>query len=251
MESLNLNRAMDGKNFTKEPKTTENKVLNTGLIEKTRAVGLRNLHRLNLGLKKHRTLGKVGEFKVKNRQLHHPIELALDASSLEDYRDIIRYRAYALPRVLNNQVNGQPIVDCDPNTGVSTIFFANSFPDSKVLAVAPNSDREHMLRRNIEPYEDQIRAISNQTMNPVYLLDQLDGAHEIGLLKLRSGKVAQQLIDSKSIHELLDRTFIVLFDQHEEPSLNMAEKVSSVTVSHQMTPTPLNQRVIMYNREAI
>jgi FkbM family methyltransferase len=53
-------------------------------------------------------------------------------------------------------VKGTPrvIVDAGANIGLASIYFANKFPDAKIIAIEPEESNLKVLKRNIAPYEN-------------------------------------------------------------------------------------------------
>jgi FkbM family methyltransferase len=48
------------------------------------------------------------------------------------------------------------IVDAGANIGLASIYFANRFPDAKIIAIEPEDSNLEVLRRNIAPYGNVI-----------------------------------------------------------------------------------------------
>lgn len=48
------------------------------------------------------------------------------------------------------------IVDAGANIGLASIYFANKFPDAKIIAIEPEESNLEVLRSNIAPYENII-----------------------------------------------------------------------------------------------
>ena len=44
------------------------------------------------------------------------------------------------------------VVDAGANIGLSTVFFANKFPQAKIVAIEPEPSNFAMLRDNVAPY---------------------------------------------------------------------------------------------------
>lgn len=51
------------------------------------------------------------------------------------------------------------IIDCGGNIGLSSIWFANTFPKAQIIAVEPDATNFQLLKTNISPYSDRIRPV--------------------------------------------------------------------------------------------
>jgi FkbM family methyltransferase len=81
-------------------------------------------------------------------RIDHPIYLRARTTDVALCRDILLNRAYESefdepPRV---------IVDAGANIGLASVFYANKFPDARIIAVEPERSNFEMLRRNTAPY---------------------------------------------------------------------------------------------------
>lgn len=48
------------------------------------------------------------------------------------------------------------IIDCGANIGLASMWFANAFPEARIIAVEPDQDNFALLQQNVEPYGDRI-----------------------------------------------------------------------------------------------
>lgn len=81
------------------------------------------------------------------------------ASDLHILHTVVRCGEYApLDRYLNSR---QPILflDLGANIGATSRYILNRYPESRVVAVEPDSANVAMFRRNLEPYEERVRLI--------------------------------------------------------------------------------------------
>ncbi len=56
------------------------------------------------------------------------------------------------------QLNETPsvIIDCGANVGLSAVFFANKYPDAKIVAIEPDEQNFKFLKQNTTPYKNVI-----------------------------------------------------------------------------------------------
>lgn len=85
--------------------------------------------------------------RVKMDSLKHPLYLRPWSSDLYVFEQIFIHREYDTPIS-----KPQTILDAGANIGLAAIYFANRFPDAKIVAVEPESNNFAMLKRNIQPY---------------------------------------------------------------------------------------------------
>ena len=85
--------------------------------------------------------------KVKLREVKFPFELRPNTTDLSVFREVFLFRSYDIewefPKV---------IVDGGANIGLTSIYLANKFPQSKIISVEPSSSNFELLSRNIKPY---------------------------------------------------------------------------------------------------
>lgn len=88
------------------------------------------------------------EIQLKN--IKHPIFLRWATSDKDVFRQIFLNDEY------NYKVKTNPksIIDCWANNWLTAIYFANKYPDSKIVAVEPENSNFEILSRNIEKYEN-------------------------------------------------------------------------------------------------
>jgi len=79
-----------------------------------------------------------------------PVFLRLKASDFETYIKVFIQREYQLP------LKKQPsfIVDAGANVGFTAVFFANLYPQAKVVAVEPEASNFALLQKNAAPYKN-------------------------------------------------------------------------------------------------
>jgi FkbM family methyltransferase len=77
-----------------------------------------------------------------------PIYLRAGTSDTRVFDEVILHRAYdfALP------ANAGFIVDAGANIGMASLFFANRYPNAKLVAIEPAGDNAVILHRNVDPY---------------------------------------------------------------------------------------------------
>ena len=53
--------------------------------------------------------------------------------------------------------SAQVIVDAGANIGLTSVYYSDSFPKARIVALEPEAGNFEMLRRNVTPYPDIVR----------------------------------------------------------------------------------------------
>jgi FkbM family methyltransferase len=88
------------------------------------------------------------EIEVRSKQICHPIHLRLRSSDPLLFREIIREHSYDLQLPTKPRV----IIDAGANIGLTSVWFANQYPEARIIAIEPEPDNVRMLRKNTERY---------------------------------------------------------------------------------------------------
>ncbi|MBF0183459.1 MAG: FkbM family methyltransferase, partial [Magnetococcales bacterium] len=78
----------------------------------------------------------------------HPIWLRLHTTDISTYIQMFVNREYAMLLAKPPQV----IIDAGANIGFSAIFFAQCYPEARILALEPAAANFALLERNTRPY---------------------------------------------------------------------------------------------------
>lgn len=77
-----------------------------------------------------------------------PVQVRVPSTDLRVYEQVILRREYDLPA----QREPSFIVDAGANIGFASVFFANQFPNARILSLEPEKNNYDMLVRNAAPY---------------------------------------------------------------------------------------------------
>jgi FkbM family methyltransferase len=97
--------------------------------------------------------GTTCEFEVRRRHdVRHPIALRLPTADLATFEQVFkkgeyRFKTKTPPRV---------IVDAGAHVGLTAIYFANRFPDARIIAIEPEAKNFELLTRNIAHYPNSV-----------------------------------------------------------------------------------------------
>jgi len=99
----------------------------------------------------YRILARQKNVKLHLPALRAPVFLRSGTSDVRTFEKVFVSEEYEFP-----YPNRTPslIIDAGANVGYASIFFANKFPDSLILAVEPESSNYELLLRNTQPYKN-------------------------------------------------------------------------------------------------
>lgn len=90
--------------------------------------------------------------KVVRKELKAPFYLRLKTSDLPTFDQVFMNQDYDFRTSKPPEV----IVDAGSNIGLATIWFANKYPNAKIIAIEPEKSNFEMLKKNIAPYSNTI-----------------------------------------------------------------------------------------------
>jgi len=82
------------------------------------------------------------------RTLRYPIYLRRQTSDYNIFEDILITEHYAIDYKCDPKV----IFDCGANIGIAAVYYANRFPEAKIICIEPESSNFEMLKKNTECY---------------------------------------------------------------------------------------------------
>ena len=89
-----------------------------------------------------------GLIKVKREDFLYPFYLRNDSSDVDVYKNIMDERQYDFKTAYTPKV----IIDAGANIGLSTIYFANKYPEAKIVAIEPEISNYELLLKNTSFY---------------------------------------------------------------------------------------------------
>nr|WP_314897191.1 FkbM family methyltransferase [uncultured Flavobacterium sp.] len=104
----------------------------------------------------------LGINKIHLQKLRFPIYLRPKSSDLLTFHQIFTFKEYDI----NLGFIPRFIIDAGANIGLASIFFANKFPETKIIAIEPENSNFEMLEKNTKDYENVLlnkRALSNES----------------------------------------------------------------------------------------
>jgi len=127
--------------------------------------------------------------KIMRNDCKHPFVIRSKSTDKFVYKNIFKDRWYDF------ETAGSPrwIIDLGANIGLSTLYFANRFPDAIIIAVEPEIANYNLLVENTKPY-DNVRPVQAAIWNKVEEIDVVDTG---------GGEVAYMVSETKGYDELL------------------------------------------------
>ena len=91
---------------------------------------------------------KRGTITLRVPGVAHPLTLRAGTSDLYMFEEVFLQGEYALEQALDPKL----ILDVGANVGFASVWFANKYPQAKIVAVEPDASNLEVLRRNVAPY---------------------------------------------------------------------------------------------------
>src|ERR1035441_3081222 len=103
------------------------------------------------------------------KEISHPLHLRVRSSDGTLFQQIFANHQYDL-RPARRPVS---IVDAGANIGLASVFYANKYPDAKIISIEPQTDNFRMLKLNTSPYPNitPVQAAIWNTNGEIYLRD--------------------------------------------------------------------------------
>jgi FkbM family methyltransferase len=109
-------------------------------------------------------LGRLGRregtapphYPLQPRRAAHPIWCRAGSSDAGSVRQIFVEEEY---RCVDDLRDPLTLIDCGANVGCASAWFLSRYPSLRVVAVEPEPQNAHMLRRNLRPYGSRATVI--------------------------------------------------------------------------------------------
>jgi FkbM family methyltransferase len=115
--------------------------------------------------------------------------------------------AASMPRV---------IIDAGANVGLSAVFYANRFPNARIIAIEPEPSNYEMLKKNTAPYPNitTVHAALWKENGPLRLFDTGAGntAFQVGDMRKVSGAEERGVVQAITLEKLMEQFGITYID---------------------------------------
>ena len=120
-----------------------------------------------------RLLGMPRFVTAKPRGIKYPVYLRLRTSDIAVYRHILLEGEYKMELPYSPQT----IVDLGANCGLTSVYYANLYPNARIISVEPEESNYNCLVRNVSRYKNvvPIRAALWNKDGEVSTVDAGDG----------------------------------------------------------------------------
>ena len=93
---------------------------------------------------------KQTELRIKRPDIQFPFYVRVPSSDESAYKKVFIYSECNL----NVKTPPKTIVDAGANIGLVSIYYANKFPEAKIVAIEPEESNFDILERNTAPYKN-------------------------------------------------------------------------------------------------
>lgn len=111
-----------------------------------RSLGIKGV----LALASYRFCGHPTEITAQTQAIKFPLRLRVRTGDCSIYGMVLLRGEYDFELPFQPKV----IVDAGANIGTASIYFANKYPDAKIVAIEPEPSNFAMLVRNVAPYSN-------------------------------------------------------------------------------------------------
>ncbi|HJQ67355.1 MAG TPA: FkbM family methyltransferase [Blastocatellia bacterium] len=130
-----------------------------------------------------------------------PLTLRTGTSDILTFEQIFVYDDYDLA----THVDPRLIIDGGANVGLASIYFANRYPDARIIAVEPDESNAEMLRRNTSPYPN-VTVVQAGIWHRATSLAIENPEAEKWLLRVKEAEGGEGSVEAVTIGELLERS---------------------------------------------
>lgn len=95
--------------------------------------------------------GKNARVTIRSRHFRNPVTIRKDQSDYDIFLQVFAELQYDMLYYLN--FTPTTIIDCGSNVGYSILYFADKFPDARIMGVEPDNRNFAVLKSNTSGYE--------------------------------------------------------------------------------------------------
>lgn len=215
---------------------------------------------------------------IQPSEIKYPFKLRSGSSDINAFRQVFVYKEYSF------EVYAEPkfIIDGGSNVGLAAIYFANQFPNAKIVSVEPELENFNLLRFNTKNYPnispiqsgiwksstflkvrnlglgnwgfivEEIPHEDNETFKAVSIGDILKqfNQNEIDILKL-DVEGAEKEIFSDNYQEWLPKTRILIVELHDRMKKDCSKAFFRALLDYDFTVEQLGENLICRNEKII
>ncbi|GAB6391459.1 MAG: FkbM family methyltransferase [Treponematales bacterium] len=146
--------------------------------------------------------------EITRSDCKYPVYIRNGTTDKYVYEHIFLEKEYAI----KTKRSPKTIVDAGANIGLASVYFANQFPESQIIAIEPECGNYELLKKNVENYKNII-PLNNALWNTSEEIDLLDtGLGEEGFM-----------VTTKDEHHIT-----------KTPKHNLKNKIKGITIDEIM-----------------
>ena len=133
------------------------------------------------------------------KAFRYPVYLRTGASDFPVFESVLVHRCYDI----DYGVPPKTIFDCGANIGLTTVFYANRFPEAQIISVEPEAGNFQLLKKNTEHYPN-VNIYQNGLWNKATSLKVEDkGYNEWGFMLSETPAGTPGAIEAITIPDLM------------------------------------------------
>lgn len=200
-----------------------------------------------------------------------PLTLRVGTSDIPTFEQIFVWDDYEMPM----RIEPRFIIDGGANVGFASIYFANRYPDARIIAVEPDESNAEMLRRNTSPYPNvsviqagiwhkatslkienpegekwllRVREADDGEVNAVTIDELLEqsGSGCIDILKLDIEGAEREVFSHNS--EWLDKVNLLIIELHDHYKPGCSASVYSAISKYEFTEFQRSENHFLVNK---
>jgi len=144
---------------------------------------------------KYKLMGKVELMEITNEIVKHPFWLRIPSSDMYTYAAIILNQDYKF----NIGKYPSVIVDGGANIGLASIYFANQYPEAKIIAIEPEVGNFQLLKQNISPYPNIVPLQAALWFKDGKVNLEVGNGSEDGFM---TGEIQSETNNTQKLHEV-------------------------------------------------
>jgi FkbM family methyltransferase len=142
------------------------------------------------------------EFKTWVAGIRHPVYVRIGTTDATVLKQVLLEKHYNVPLPGALKL----IVDAGANIGLSAVYFANRYPNAKIIAIEPESSNFEMLQRNTAAYPQitPVQAALWKVKEKICLVDPNYGHHGFQTVEAKADQSdATSLVQAITIEDVL------------------------------------------------
>ena len=140
---------------------------------------------------KARLLNRSIETDFVSPNLKYPVHLRVRTSDVSVFRQVLVTREYDC----DFAIRPLTIIDAGANIGLTSVFYANKYPNATIIAIEPEASNFHMLEKNTAPYPNihSIKAALWKDNTQVKLVDPNLGHYGFQTMEASDGNASEEM----------------------------------------------------------